>query len=194
MEKIEIERRGSLLYTQSYRGVVVALTLVYAALGAPIALVGARVFDSLLAGTIIFALVLGMIALMWMVYGAILWIFARESRQGVEINQEGVRETHDGREHAFIPWAGIKEIELAATLVAGASLRVKGNFSEIAISNVDLAIARPMKIRDMHKALGQSTRMRELLAALRTAAPHAELRMNRLARRRLKKYEWARSN
>ncbi|MCI0490488.1 MAG: hypothetical protein L0229_28165 [Blastocatellia bacterium] len=194
MEKIEIERRGSLLYTRGYRRLVVALTLVYAAVGAAMAVLGARVFDRALAGIIIFALVLGMIALMWMVYGAILWIFARESRQGVEINDEGVRETHDGREHAFIPWAGVKEIEIAATLVAGASLRVKGNFSEIAVSNVDLAITRPMKIREMHKALGQSTRMRELLLALKRAAPHAALRMNRLARRRLKKYEWAGSN
>ena len=194
MEKILIHRRGSFIYTKAYRWVVVALTLVYAAMGAALAIIGAKVLDRALAGAIIFALVIALIALMWMVYGAILWIFARESRQGVEIGDEGIREIREGREEAFIPWRGVTEIEVAATVVAGASLRVKGNFSEISISNVDLAIDRPMKIRQMHRALGQTADMRELLKTLKEAAPHAELRMNRLARRWIKKYQWAQSS
>jgi len=158
LEKIVIHRRGSFIYTKAYRWVVVALTLVYAAMGAAMAVIAARVLDRALVGVIIFALVLALIALMWLVYGAILWIFARESRQGVEIGDEGIRETRDGREEVFIPWRGVTEIEIAATVVAGASLRVKGNFSEISISNVDLAIDRPMTIRQMHKALGPDRR------------------------------------
>jgi uncharacterized protein (DUF58 family) len=193
MQTRSIERKGSHLYTRAYRNLAAALTVVYMLIGAALALLAAQRLGGPLAGAILFLLVCGFVAAMWLFYLTLLWIFARESRQSVEISPEGVREMHNGREHAFIPWEGVMEIELAATVVAGASLRVKGNFSEISISNVDLTITHPMGLREMHRAVGQTRRMRELLDELRAAAPHAALRMNKLARRRLSRYEWVRS-
>ncbi len=185
-----IKRSGSYFYTRAYRKLVVALTTVYATSGVILAELGAYISNRALVGIIILAFVTALISLMWLVYGAILWIFAREARQTVELTREGIRETHNGREHAFIPWTGVTEIEVAATIIAGASLRVKGMFSEITISNVDLEITGPCKIREMHKAMGRTGRMRELLGELKTSAPHAEVRLNRLARRRVRKYAW----
>jgi hypothetical protein len=193
MQTRSIERKGSLLYTRAYRNLAAALTVVYLLIGAILALLAAQRLGGILAGAILFMLVCGFVAAMWLFYCSLLWIFARESKQTVEISQEGVREMRDGREDAFIPWEGVKEIELAATVVAGASLRVKGNFSEISISNVDLMITSPMSLMEMHRAVGQTRRMRELLDLLRSAAPDAALRMNKLARRRLSRYEWVRS-
>jgi hypothetical protein len=43
----------------------------------------------------------------------------------------------------------------------------------------------------MHRALGETARMRKLLEKLKAAAPHAVVEMNRLARRRLNKQPWA---
>jgi hypothetical protein len=188
-----INRRGSFLYARAYRGLAIGLTVIYLLVGGAIALIAAIRFESILVGMALFAFVVVVVVSAWCLYLVVLWVFNRESRQSVELTSEGVREVRDGLEHAFIPWAGVKEIELAATLVAGASLRVKGSFSEIAVSNIDLMIDKQMTLAEMHRALGKTTRMRELLDDVRAAAPQATLRLNRLARRRTKKFEWARS-
>jgi hypothetical protein len=60
---------------------------------------------------------------------------------------------------------------------------VKGNFSRITLSNMDMVITQPAPIRQMHAALEQGRPMREMLAELSRRAPHARIRMNRLARR-----------
>ena len=193
MQKVLIHRRGSLLYTRAYRKLAVVLTLVYLLIGAVLAVAAVYVFAHILAGVILFLVVGGFVAAVWLVYVTLLRVFAREARHTVEIGGEGVREVRDGREYAFIPWDGVKELELAATIVAGATLRVKGEFSEISISNVDLTLTRPMSLREMHRAVGQTSQMRELLESVKGAAARAPLRMNRLARRRLSKYEWVRS-
>ena len=193
MQKVLIHRRGSLLYTRAYRKLAVVLTLIYLLIGAVLAVAAVYAFSHILAGVILFLVVGGFVAAVWLVYLTLLRVFAREARHTVEIGGEGVREVRDGREYAFIPWDGVKELELAATIVAGATLRVKGEFSEISISNVDLTLTRPMSLREMHRAVGQTSQMRELLDSVKGAAVRAPLRMNRLARRRLSKYEWVRS-
>lgn len=193
MQTRSIDRKGSLLYTKAYRKLAVALTMVYLVIGAALAFLAFQRLGGLLAGLILFLLVCGFVAAMWLFYLSLLWIFSRESQESVEVSAEGVREMRNGRELAFIPWEGVIEIELAATVVAGASLRVKSNFSEISISNVDLTITHPMSLLEMHRAVGQTRRMRELLEVLKAAAPTAQMRMNRLARRRLSRYEWVRS-
>jgi hypothetical protein len=80
---------------------------------------------------------------------------------------------------------------MAADLFGGMSLKAKGAFSEIAISNVDLEITEPMSITNMHRALTRANRMRELFGRLKNFAPQAALRMNKLARRRLNEYAFA---
>ncbi|HWP43744.1 MAG TPA: hypothetical protein VNO14_10945, partial [Blastocatellia bacterium] len=154
-----------------------------------LAYMGTALFDSWLAGLIAFGFVTLTIAALWAGYLAILWVFAREALQSVEIGDEGIRERRAGREFQFIPWAGVKEIEIAATIIAGASLRVKGNFSEISISNVDLMITGPMGIREMHRAFRQTSRLRELFEKIKLSAPKSRTTMTRLARRRLKSGE-----
>ena len=193
MQKMLIQRKGSLLYTRAYRKLAVFLTVIYLLVGAVLAVAAVYAFSHILAGVILFLVVGGVVAAMWLAYVTLVRVFAREARQTIEVGGEGVREVRDGREYAFIPWDGVNELELAATIVAGATLRVKGKFSEISISNVDLTLTRPMSLREMHKAVGQTSQMRELLESVKGAAARAPLRMNRLARRRLSKYEWVRS-
>jgi hypothetical protein len=166
--------------------VVLVAEAVYAAMGAVLALIATNVLDSWMAGALVLAALLITVGLIWIGYKAVLWVFKRESRQSIEITQEGVLELQDGRERSFIPWAGVSEIELDATVLAGGTLRVLGNFSEIAISNMDLVIKEEMSLRQMHAAIGQTGPMRQLLAELKSRAPQATLRMNKLARRRYK--------
>jgi hypothetical protein len=170
---------------------VAALTFVYAALGTALGIISELTIDSVLAGILIVSLAVAPIITMWLVYLVIIWVFKRESRTTVEITPEGIREMRNSRERAFIPWAGVKEIELVATVIAGASLRVKGAFSEIGISNIDLVLTEPLSIREMHRSLGKTRGIARLFAELKTAAPHASVRMNELARRRLSMYELA---
>jgi hypothetical protein len=118
----------------------------------------------------------------------LLLAFKREASCTIELSEEGIRETRLGRERRFIPWAGVREIEMSADLLGGISLKAKGAFSEIAISNVDLEITRPMSIARMHRALGRANQMSKLFGKLRAAAPQAALRMNKLARKRLNRY------
>jgi hypothetical protein len=110
------------------------------------------------------------------------------------VGVDGIRETYKGRERKFIPWEGVREIELNADLTGGANLRVRGNFSDIGVSNVDLVITRPLGLREMHRALGRSGEIFKLFSNLRTAAPHAEIKMNKLARRRLNRYALVNGN
>lgn len=191
MESELIQREGSLFYAQAYRRLVAIASVIYLLVGSAVSLIGAKRLENPLAGAALIGVVIAQIATVWLVYAIVLWVFKREASQTVEITSEGIRETRNGREFVFLPWSGVKQIEIAATIVAGASLRVKGSFSDISISNVDLVITRRQRITEMHRALGDTTRMRKLLEKLRAAAPHAALEMNRLARRRMKKYPWA---
>jgi hypothetical protein len=187
------ESEADTMLTRAYRKPAVVLTVIYLLIGAVLALAAVYAFSHILVGVILFIVIGGFVTAIWLVYVSMLRVFAREARQTVEIGEEGVREMRDGREYAFIPWDGVKELELAATIVAGATLRVKGSFSEINISNVDLTLTRPMSLREMHRAVGQTSQMRELLDTIRGAAAGAPLSMNKLARRRLSQYEWVRS-
>jgi hypothetical protein len=191
LERTTIQRRASYLYARAYFKIVVGLTFVYSALGIALGIISELTIDNLLAGILIASLAVAPVITMWLVYLLILWVFKLESRTAVEISPEGIREMRNSRERAFIPWAGVKEIELVATVIAGASLRVKGAFSEITISNIDLVLTEPLSIPEMHRALGKTGEIKNLFAELKAAAPHASLRMNELARRRMNKYEWA---
>jgi len=191
MERELIQREGSLFYAQAYCRMVALASVIYLIVGGVVAILGANRLETRMAGAVLIGLVIAQIATVWLVYAIVLWVFKREARQSVEITSEGIREKRNGREFVFLPWSGVKQIEIAATIVAGASLRVKGNFSEISISNVDLVITGPRPITEMHRALGDTARMQRLLEKLKTAAPQALLEMNRLARRRMKKQPWA---
>jgi hypothetical protein len=186
LERLLVKRQGSYLYTRAYRKLVLVAEAVYVALGAALALIAANAFDSWLAGGLLLAALIIIVALIWIGYKAILWVFMRESRQSVDITDEGILELVDGRERSFIPWGGIIEIELDATVLAGGTLRVRTNFSEIAISNMDLVIKEDMTLGEMNAAIGQAGPMRELLAELKSRAPQAALKMNKLAKRRYK--------
>ena len=131
------------------------------------------------------------VLLMWLTYAVMLAAFKRDSRTAVEVDREGVRESHKGRERRFIPWAGVRQIELNADWLGGATLRVRGNFSEIAISNVDLVITRPMRLWEMHRALGRTSEIVDLFVYLKDAAPQAELKLNNLARKRMNRFALA---
>ena len=186
LERLLVKRNGSYLYTRAYRNLVLVAEAVYVALGAALAVLAANALDSWLAGALLLAGLFIVVALIWVGYKAILWVFKRESRQSIDISEEGILELLDGRERSFIPWGGVTQIELDATVLAGGTLRVKGNFSEIAISNMDLVIKEEMSLREMNAAIGQAGPMRELLAELKSRAPQAALKMNKLAKRRYK--------
>jgi hypothetical protein len=190
LEKTVIHRRGSYLVARAYLKLVVAVTVVYAALAVTLAVISELKIHNITTGFIVFALGLGPVVAIWMVYLIALRVFKLESRRSVELTDEGIREARDGRELKFIPWAAVKEIEVDATIGAGASLRMISAFTEIVISNVDLVITEPTGIRNAHRAMGGINRMRKLFADVRAAAPRAELKMNQFARRRMKEYEW----
>jgi hypothetical protein len=186
LERLSVKRNGSYLYARAYAKLVLVAEAAYAALGAGLAIIAANALDSWLAGALLMAGLLIIVALIWIAYRAILWVFRRESRQSIDITDEGIFELLDGRERSFIPWGRVAEVELDATVLAGGTLRVRGNFSEIAISNMDLVIKEPMTLREMNAAMGQLGPMRQLLAELKARAPQATLKMNKLARRRYK--------
>ncbi|MEW6211312.1 MAG: hypothetical protein AB1631_23305 [Acidobacteriota bacterium] len=183
-----IQRRGSFLYARAWRTRVLLLALACAGAGAGAALVVHNRFDSLIATLIIGSLTLAFVCSILAAYRVTVWVFSREARQSVEITNEGIRETRDGRERSFIPWAGVREIEVASTFPAGANIRIKSDFSEIAFSNVDLVVTPEMNLRQMHASLGETRPLGELLDGLRARAPQAEVSRKGLARR-LKKSE-----
>lgn len=164
------------------------LTLIYGGLGAVLAIITESDLDDVLDEIVFPILAFIPVLMMWVGYAGVLWAFKREASHTIELNEGGIRETRAGREHHFIPWAGVREIEMTADLFGGMSLKVKGAFSEIAISNVDLEITHPMNIAKMHRALSKANEMSKLFAKLKVAAPQATLRMNKLARRRLNEY------
>jgi hypothetical protein len=188
LEHILIKRQGSYLYARSFGIVVMLLTLIYGGLGAVLAIITESDLDDVLEEIIFPILAFLPVLMMWLGYAGMLWAFKREASHTIEFSEGGIRETRAGREHRFIPWAGVREIELAADLFGGMSLKAKGAFSEIAISNVDLEITHPMSITKMHRALSRANEISKLFRELRRNAPQASLRMNKLAERRMGKY------
>jgi hypothetical protein len=182
-----IQRRGSFLYARAWRKAVIAATVLCAAAGATVAIVASRLLESSIAGGVIGAAVLLIVLGIWTWYRIAVWVFAREARQIVEIGSDGIREKRDGREQAFIPWAGVREIEVSSTFPAGANLRVKSDFSEIAFSNVDLVVDEAMTLRQMHALLAETGRMGELLGVIQQFAPQAKVSLKGLWRRLEKK-------
>ena len=194
MEHLLIQRQGSYLYARSFGIVVMLLTLIYGGLGAVLAIITESDLEDVLEEIIFPILAFIPVLMMWIGYAGVLWAFKREASHTIEVSDEGIRETRRGREHHFMPWAGVREIEMDADLFGGMSLKVKSAFSEIAISNVDLEITRPMNIAKMHRALSRANEMSLLFGKMKAAAPEAALRMNRLARRRMSKYAAASSD
>ena len=188
MERTLIKRQGSYLYARSFAVIVFLLTVIYGGLGAVLAILTESDLEDVLDEIIFPILAFIPVLMMWLGYAATLWAFKREASYTIEIGEEGIRETRGGREHRFIPWAGVREIEMAADLFGGMSLKAKGSFSEIAISNVDLEITRSMSFAKMHRALSRASEMKKLFGKLKIAAPQAELRANKLAKRRLNDY------
>lgn len=176
------------MYARSCGIVVLLLTLIYGGLGAVLAIITEADLEDVLEEIIFPILAFLPVLMMWLAYAGMLWAFKREAGHTIELSEEGIRETRAGREHRFIPWAGVREIEMAADLFGGMSLKAKGAFSEIAISNVDLEITHPMSITKMHRALSRANEISTLFGKLRASAPQASLRMNKLARRRMSAY------
>jgi hypothetical protein len=188
LEHTLIRRQGSYLYARSFALIVTLLTLIYGGLGAVLAIITESDLEDVLEEIIFPILAFLPVLMMWVGYAGMLWAFKREASHTIELSDEGIRETRAGRQHNFIPWAGVREIELAADLFGGISLKAKGAFSEIAISNVDLEITRPMSITKMHRALSRANEIGKLFRKLKTNAPQASLRMNNLARRRMTRF------
>jgi hypothetical protein len=170
--------------------VVFALTVIYGGMGAVLAILTESDLDDVLDQIIFPILAFLPVLMMWLGYAGLLWAFKREANSAIELSEDGLRERRAGREDRFIPWAGVREIEMAADLFGGMSLKAKGAFSEIAISNVDLEITGPMSIAKMHRALTRANRMKDLYGRLRAAAPQAALKMNRLAQKRIEGHRW----
>jgi len=191
LEQVSIKRQGSYFYTRAYWKVVLLLTLIYGGMGAVLAIITESDLEDVLEQIIFPILAFIPVLMMWTVYAVMLWAFKREAASGVELSSDGIRDTYKGRERRFIPWAGVREIELDADVIGGTSLRLKGNFSEISISNVDLVITRPMSLLEMHREFGKTSEIRKLFAAMKAAAPHARLKLNSLARRKISRYAWA---
>jgi hypothetical protein len=187
LENTLIKRQGSYLYARSFGVIVLLLTAIYGGMGAVLAIITESDLDDVLDEIIFPILAFIPVLMMWLGYGAMLWAFKREASHTIELGDDGIRESRAGREHCFIPWVGVREIEVAADLFGGMSLNVKGAFSEIAISNVDLEITHPMSLRKMQRALSKANQMRKLFGKLKSAAPQAALKLNKLARRRMKR-------
>ena len=189
LEPISIRRQGSYYYTSGYRKLVGWGEVIYLVIGAGLGALAAVIFDSPPAGAIVASLILLNVALIWILYSVVLWYFKRESRQTLEITDTGIMEMADGRQRLFMPWTAVSQIEFNATLFAGASIRIKGRYSDITITNQDIVITRPMRIREMHAALGQLGPIRDLLKTIRSSAPDAVMKFNKLAQWRYKETE-----
>jgi len=180
-----IKRQGSYLYARSFAIIVMLLTVVYGGLGAVLAILTESDLEDVLDEIIFPILAFLPVLMMWLGYAGMLWAFKREAGYAIEIGEDGIRETRSGRDQRFIPWAGVHEIEMDADLFGGMSLKAKGAFSEISISNLDLEVTRPMNLAKMHRALSRADEITKLFGKLKAAAPQAALRMNKLARKRL---------
>lgn len=191
METVIIKRQGSYFYTRSYWQVVLLLTVIYGGMGAVLAILTESDLEDVLEEIIFPILAFIPVLLMWLTYVLMLVAFKRDANTAVEVSSLGVRETYKGRERQFIPWAGVREVELDADWLGGATLRARGNFSAIAISNVDLVITRPMHLWEMQRALGRTAEIVALFIRFKESAPKAELTMNDLARKKLNRYALA---
>jgi hypothetical protein len=191
LERIEIKRQGSYLYARSFAIVVLLLTVIYGGLGAVLAILTESDLEDVLDEIIFPILAFLPVLMMWLGYAAMLWAFHREARSAIELDDEGIRETRAGRDHRFIPWAGVREIDMTADLFGGMSVKVRGAFSEISVSNLDLEVTRPMNLAKMHRALSKADEIKKLFGKLKRAAPQADVRMNKLAKKRLKEYALA---
>lgn len=191
MEPVIIKRQGSYFYTRSYWQVVLLLTVIYGGMGAVLAILTESDLEDVLEEIIFPILAFIPVLLMWLTYALMLVAFKRDAKTTVEVSSEGIRETYKGREQKFIPWAGVREIELDADWLGGATLRARGNFSAIAISNVDLVITRPMHLWEMQRALGRTGEIVGLFITFKESAPQAELKLNELARKKLNRYALA---
>jgi len=180
-----IKRQGSYLYARSFAIIVMLLTVVYGGLGAVLAILTESDLEDVLDEIIFPILAFLPVLMMWLGYAGMLWAFKREASHAIELGDDGIRETRAGREHRFIPWAGVREIEMDANLFGGISLKAKGAFSEIAISNLDLEVTRPMNLAKMHRALSRADEIKKLFGKLKAEAPKAMVSMNKLARKRL---------
>lgn len=188
MDETVIKRQGSYLYARSFAIIVMLLTVVYGGLGAVLAILTESDLEDVLEEIIFPILAFLPVLMMWLGYAGMLWAFKREASYAIELRDDGIRETRAGREHRFIPWAGVREIEMDADLFGGISLKAKSAFSEISISNLDLEVTRPMNLAKMHRALSRADEITRLFRRLKASAPQASLRMNKLARRRLKEH------
>lgn len=191
MDSVTIKRQGSYFYTRSYWQVVLLLTVIYGGMGAVVAIVTESDLDDVLEEIIFPILAFIPVLLMWLTYALMLIAFKRDANTAVEVSHQGLRETFKGRERQFIPWAGVREIELDADWLGGATLRARGNFSEIAISNVDLVVTHPMRLWEMHRALGRTNEIVRLFIHMKETAPQAGLKLNQLARKKLDRYALA---
>lgn len=180
-----IKRQGSYLYARSFAIIVMLLTVVYGGLGAVLAILTESDLEDVLDEIIFPILAFLPVLMMWLGYAGMLWAFKREAGYAIEIGEDGIRETRSGRDQRFIPWAGVHEIEMDADLFGGMSLKAKGAFSEISISNLDLEVTRPMNLAKMHRALSRADEITKLFGKLKAVAPQAAVRMNKLARKRL---------
>jgi hypothetical protein len=191
LEAVTIKRQGSYFYARSYWQVVLLLTVIYGGMGAVLAILTESDLEDVLEEIIFPILAFIPVLLMWLIYSLMLVAFKRDANTAVEVSRAGIRETYKGRERQFIPWAGVREIELDADWLGGATLRARGNFSSIAISNVDLVITRPMRLWEMHRALGHTGEIVALFIRFKEAAPEADLKLNHLARKKLNRYALA---
>jgi hypothetical protein len=191
LERTLIKRQGSYLYARSFAIIVMLLTVVYGGLGAVLAILTESDLEDVLDQIIFPILAFVPVLMMWLGYAGMLWAFKREANYAIEIGEDGIRETRAGREHRFIPWAGVRELEMDADLFGGISLKAKGAFSEISISNLDLEVTRPMNLAKMHRALSRADEIKKLFDTLKAASPQAAVRMNKLAKRRMNAYALA---
>jgi hypothetical protein len=191
LESVTIKRQGSYFYTRSYWQVVLLLTVIYGGMGAVLAILTESDLEDVLEEIIFPILAFIPVLLMWLTYALMLVAFKRDANTAVEVSKEGVRETYKGRERQFIPWAGVREIELDADWLGGATLRARGSFSAIAISNVDLVVTRPMRLWEMQRALGRTGEIVGLFITFKESAPQAALKLNELARKKLNRYALA---
>lgn len=121
MDSVTIKRQGSYFYTRSYWQVVLLLTVIYGGMGAVLAIVTESDLDDVLEEIIFPILAFIPVLLMWLTYALMLIAFKRDANTAVEVSGEGVRETFKDRERQFIPWAGVREIELDADWLGGAT-------------------------------------------------------------------------
>jgi hypothetical protein len=176
------------LYARSFAIVVFLLTVVYGGLGAVLAILTESDLEDVLDQIVFPILAFLPVLMMWLGYAGMLWAFKREARSSIELGDDGIRETRPGRDDRFIPWAGVREIEMDADLFGGMSLKVKGAFSEIVISNLDLEVTRPMNLARMHRALSRADEIKKLFGKLEAAAPQAAVSMNKRTRKRIRGY------